>query len=297
MSCPLVTVLIPVYNHENYVTESILSVLKQTYSNIELIVVNDGSTDKSHTVISGLLEQYRFKYYNQQNVGLIATIEKYRLLAQGKYISILASDDLLCDSKVEVLVAELEKSGNAMAYANSTMINSKNEIIGTHRVNGRSGQIFNELLLGQIFINALTTLVRTSVYNQCEFTSDYIEDFPVWLQIAEKNGISYVDRCVASYRFHDANISGNFEKMQLEEERIISRYRGLDIYPEVIDAWNLRWFKLFAKNNKKIAIKKYLFRVFKLKNFLKLDLYLAFMYLLSLHTIIELRSKYAAIKS
>lgn len=75
---PLVTAVIPVYNHEKYVAESVRSILDQTYRNVELIIINDGSKDRSHEVVLSLVDEckqrfVRFEYINRENRGLSAT--------------------------------------------------------------------------------------------------------------------------------------------------------------------------------------------------------------------------------
>ena len=85
---PLVTAVIPVYNHEKYVAESIRSIIQQTYRNIELIVINDGSKDRSHEVVLGLTEEckrrfVRFEYINRENRGLSATLDQALGMAKG----------------------------------------------------------------------------------------------------------------------------------------------------------------------------------------------------------------------
>ena len=86
---PLVTAVIPVYNHEKYVVESIRSILNQTYQNIELIVINDGSKDRSHQMILPLVEEcrqrfVRFEYINRENIGLIRHAEPGAGVGQGR---------------------------------------------------------------------------------------------------------------------------------------------------------------------------------------------------------------------
>ncbi|WP_156120051.1 glycosyltransferase family 2 protein, partial [Aeromonas finlandensis] len=85
-----VSVIIPVYNHEEYVEDAIKSVLYQSYNNIELIVVNDGSSDASHEVITKLRKGNEFLYVNQDNKGLSKTLKESLKLCHGKYIAIVA---------------------------------------------------------------------------------------------------------------------------------------------------------------------------------------------------------------
>ena len=133
---PLVTAVIPVYNHEKYVVESIRSILNQTYQNIELIVLNDGSKDRSHQMILPLVEEcrrrfVRFEYINRENIGLSATLNQALAWARGEYFSALASDDAALPEKFEVLVAALEAKGPtyAAAFGNAWFIDDAGQRI------------------------------------------------------------------------------------------------------------------------------------------------------------------------
>lgn len=111
---PLVSILIPVYNTEKYVAEAIESALNQTYKNIEIIIVDDGSTDKSWEII----ESYRAKYpnliksYKQENKGACAARNKAFKLSSGQYIQYLDADDLLAPDKIEHQIKYFDGSGD-----------------------------------------------------------------------------------------------------------------------------------------------------------------------------------------
>lgn len=90
---PLVTVIIPSYNHERYISQSIESVVFQSYKNIEIIVIDDGSKDQSVTLINGLADKYGFIVIARENRGVAKTLNEGIGLARGKYMSFLASDD------------------------------------------------------------------------------------------------------------------------------------------------------------------------------------------------------------
>ena len=142
---PLVTAVIPVYNHEKYVVESIRSILNQTYQNIELIVLNDGSKDRSHQMILPLVEEcqrrfVRFEYINRENIGLSATLNQALAWATGEYFSALASDDAALPEKFEVLVDALEAKGPsyAAAFGNAWFIDDAgNEFPSTRMAQSR----------------------------------------------------------------------------------------------------------------------------------------------------------------
>lgn len=133
MVIPKVSALVPSYNHGRYIRERIESILNQTYSNIELIVIDDRSDDDSHGIISELQGQYGFQYLrNERNSGTpFAAWERICTLASGDYIWVCESDDVAEPSFVETAVASLAADPRAvMFYSSSHIINEASEIIG-----------------------------------------------------------------------------------------------------------------------------------------------------------------------
>jgi alpha-1,3-rhamnosyltransferase len=133
---PLVTAVVPVYNHEKYVVESIRSIIGQSYPNVELIVINDGSKDRSHEMVLTLVEECkqrfaRFEYINRENRGLSATLNQALELSQGKYLGALASDDIILSDKFTCLVEALEsrEDSYAAAFGNAGFIGDQGQEI------------------------------------------------------------------------------------------------------------------------------------------------------------------------
>ena len=100
MALPLVSIITPVYNGEKYLLEAIESALAQTYKNFELLIVNDGSTDNSKSIISAYLSNPKIRYFEQQNAGVAAARNLALRYANGKYIGFLDQDDLWLPDKL-----------------------------------------------------------------------------------------------------------------------------------------------------------------------------------------------------
>lgn len=118
---PLVSVCIPVYNHAGFVAECIESVIAQTYPNIELIIIDDGSTDLSYEIVERYIESCknrfcRFKVISRPNVGVSETLNEGLSWAEGKYFCGLASDDVMFPDKTKVLIEYLEKNQVLLRY-------------------------------------------------------------------------------------------------------------------------------------------------------------------------------------
>jgi len=122
----LVSVIIPAYNHENYILECLESVINQTYVNMQLIIVNDGSQDDTERIINEYIENKNFdniEFYSKENEGLCKTINFGLKKVKGDYVAILASDDLWKSDKIERQVSFLEENKNiALVYSDTYII-------------------------------------------------------------------------------------------------------------------------------------------------------------------------------
>ncbi len=145
MNQPLVTIGVPAYNHEKYIGDCINSIIDQPYDNIELIIINDGSTDNTHHIIKSYEKKCkerftRFVYINRENKGLAKTANEILNLAQGKYFKLLASDDKLHIESIKPFVKELEK-GYDIVYGKLILISENN--VEIKEINGLFGIGFN----------------------------------------------------------------------------------------------------------------------------------------------------------
>lgn len=112
------TVIMPAFNHEAYIETAIRSVCSQTYPRVELVVIDDASTDATADIAAGLAAELGFTFYgNETNLGLNASYEKGIALSTGSYLSILASDDVILPDKIAKQVAYLENTGRDAVYS------------------------------------------------------------------------------------------------------------------------------------------------------------------------------------
>ena len=136
---PLVSICIPSYNHQNYISKNIESIISQDYQNIELIIIDDNSADNSDAVINSFVEQckarfVRFEYIkNIKNKGISYNLNQAIKWAQGKYFYAIASDDILMPFKTSLLVLEIEKLDDTYAaiFGDALFINDNGEQICT----------------------------------------------------------------------------------------------------------------------------------------------------------------------
>ena len=105
-----VSVLIPCYNHQDFVSQTINSVMNQTFSDFELIVIDDGSKDNSVAIIKELQNKFKFKFISRHNKGLVPTVNELISLSTGKYYVIFASDDVMLPNRLERQVGFLDSN-------------------------------------------------------------------------------------------------------------------------------------------------------------------------------------------
>lgn len=114
----LVSVIVPLYNAEKYIEETMESILNQTYKNIEIVIVDDGSKDQSSSIVKNLKKKYpeQIKYILQENQGVSVARNTGIENASGEYISFLDSDDLWHPTKIEKQITSMQKSNMNACY-------------------------------------------------------------------------------------------------------------------------------------------------------------------------------------
>jgi glycosyltransferase involved in cell wall biosynthesis len=235
MQSPLVSAIIPVYNGSCYITKSIKSVLSQTYQNIEIIVVDDGSRDSTYEKIKPYLG--RLKYIYQKNQGASAARNKGIMNSAGEYVAFLDHDDIWLPEKIEIQINQmLEHPEIGMVHSNCGFIDADdNHLDGINWPIGAQGKCFKELFI-QNKIMILTVVIRRACLDRVGFFDEgikYCEDRELWLRLSHKFPIGYIDKCLAYYRIHDSNMS--HKRVEHFNYRLKMYKKMLRIYPDV---WN-----------------------------------------------------------
>lgn len=258
---PLVSMIVPCYNHEKYIQETIESIISQTYNNVELIVIDDGSKDNSPSILQELSRKHNFKFIHRPNKGLSATLNESIGLSQGKYFSVCASDDILILDKIEKQVNFMENHPKyGMCYGKIIRFNDNSLEKKVKIKNAKSGWIFNDIITAKISIPAVSTMVKTDIIKDVGKYDEelWIEDWDMWLRIAEKYEIGYMDDYLAYYRQHDTNISKQSLKMYKAQKNILAKWKQHKDYLKILEIWENKWFYSLSKNYKQEA-KKYLY--------------------------------------
>lgn len=222
MNVPLVTLCTPIYNHEQYLEDYFKSIINQTYQNIQLILIDDCSTDNSTKVVEKWLARLeaRFNHFvyipRTENMGLIYNCNDGLSLAEGKYICMFASDDFMLPLNIEGKVNFLENNPEyAMVYSDAYFGLEPSEENNKYSDQNKHfyGDIFNELINYGDFIPTLSVVSKKEVIEEMGgYDNKYMfEDYSMWIKIAHKYKIGYINQPLVFYRLSPNSLSRSVE--------------------------------------------------------------------------------------
>lgn len=268
---PKVSIIIPVYNSEHFIKDTLDSVFKQTYKDFEVIVVDDGSTDSTYS----LLKRYgnRIVLLRKQNGGPASARNLGIKHSTGKYICFLDSDDLWTPNKLQDQVNYMNVNNCGLLYTDVKVFRTKNNIkytIGTLKCN-LEGMIFKDLFWNNFIVNS-TVMIRKSCISKIGLLDESIrivgaEDYDYWLRLSLCFKVGHISKTLVYYRLHNNNLLGNsYEKSYYLCDYIYRKFFRL--YPEVsivltndlsncLSDLYLRYaYKNCIDDHKRLAIKK-----------------------------------------
>lgn len=258
---PLVSVIVPSYNHARFLQESVASLVAQSYPRIELILIDDGSTDGSIAVAEAMAADcrrrfVRFVLLRQENRGLSATLNRGLAVAEGVFVCSLASDDRALPEKIAALLEHpaWRDPAVAMVFGDAAFIDAEGRpayVDRRGRPTGRPAAAFGryldyfrsrrpaladparlgsyESLLGGNPIPAPSVLLRrAAVLEAGGYDEDLLtNDWSLWLRLARRHRLVFLDRVVACYRRHARNtIRTQRRRLRRETIQILLRERG-----------------------------------------------------------------------
>lgn len=226
-----ISVVTPTYNRPELLINSVNSVLSQTYSDFELIVIDDCSSDNTPGVLKGFRDERLKVIRNSSNKGIAAVRNIGVTSSQGKYIAFLDDDDEWLPDKLEKQIRIMENSPESLGCVYSGCLTTGpdgSEIVSTSIPRYRN-KVLNELLL-ENFITTSTTLVKKSSIEKAGlFDEDipYGEDYDMWIRIAEDFEFDFAPEPLTKYRIHPNSITRNYAKVINGIEKILSKHRSL----------------------------------------------------------------------
>ncbi len=278
MEGPLVSVLIAAYNHERFVQETIRSIIAQTYENIELIIIDDGSTDSTWHKIQELLPECEKRFIRvyaqtQENMGCALVSNKLISEAQGKYIYSIASDDLAKPQAIEKQVSFLEAHPDyVLVVGDNDIIDGQGQKISWDRNRnalpydegeyktfaqflnvknyGKDFGSYESLVKGNHIPNGYLSRAKALKSILPYVKEAPLEDWFMHLQMSKLGKYGFIDEVLFSYRWHNENTSHKVEHMNdmtiqtfLFEKKLIEQ----DDYKQ--------WKKVFYDNAYQIKMK------------------------------------------
>lgn len=220
---PLISVIIPAYNNEKTIREAIESVLNQTFSDFELIVINDSSNDSTLEIVSSIQDS-RIKIFSYPNAGVSASRNRGFKLAAGNFISFLDADDLWMSDKLEAQLKALQSNPQAaLAYSWNDRIDESGQFLSKGNYKNFSGNVYEQLVVQNFLETASNPLIRAEALKAVgdfDPTLTPAEDWDMYLRLAERYNFVVVPRPQILYRASANSQSANIFKMEAVGRRI-----------------------------------------------------------------------------
>ncbi|MEH6388836.1 MAG: glycosyltransferase [Pseudomonas profundi] len=255
---PLVSVIVPSYNHSEYIQDCIESIINQSYLDIELIVIDDGSTDGSPKLVERMTARctsrfLRFECRSRANKGLLATLNEGLEWCKGSFVCALASDDIWLEEKTALQVDYLVNNPDVVAvFGGITLI----DIGGKHlRTVSRPGLYsFEDIFMHRHFLPAPTAMMRLDAVKSIGYDEDIkIEDWYMWLRLSKYGRLEALNEVVSLYRQHGLNMSSSGGFMYMEGMKILSRFSSFAGYDRAVGQYELAMAALLASADKRQA--------------------------------------------
>lgn len=232
MTEPLISVIMPAYNADRFITEAIGSVRGQTHENWELLILDDGSADSTcHLAERFAREDARIRLIrNEKNMGVARTRNRGFDLCRGSYVALLDADDLWHPDKLEKQLALLEQTGADFAYSSYAIVDPSGKKVKADYLVPETVN-FRELLKENV-IGCSAVILRAELLKQHRFLTDFFhEDYVLWLQLLQ-NGYRAVGcaEVLVDWRFVENSRSFNKKKAAKNRWRIYRDYLHLPLY-------------------------------------------------------------------
>ncbi|CAN5338695.1 glycosyltransferase [soil metagenome] len=289
---PLVSIAVLNFNYAKFVTKALDSAANQIYPNIEILIVDDQSTDDSVEVIQNWIRNYKGNFsvsfvINDKNLGLSGSCNVILKNVKGKYFQLLDADDVLFPSKISKQVEIIERSKDiAVVYSNVTVIDEFGNTTNPdycsrikYDKNKMPQGVVKEQLLDFNFITVHSALINTTYAKDVGGFDEtlVLQDYYMWLQLAEKYEFRFLNDCTGAYRIHSASMSNNIKTNPASVNSAITlKYRYYDRSNDIVRkklAKNIQFAAVYLYQNKYSTSKKWLTVAFKLNPGFKTFLY------------------------
>lgn len=246
MTFPLVSVAIPAYNHARYIEACISSICAQTYPELELVVLDDGSSDETYALAECFVAKHKGRFRRvlvetQDNQGVSATSNACIEKCTGEWVHLLGSDDVIYPDKIMAEQRAIAEWGNpllALVYADVDYLDEHGHVLRTQRQDKRPRpgvdvHAYTWLCEGNAIPNPTVALRRQAFIDAGGFDSSLrLEDWDCWLRLAARFPIARVPAVLGGYRYHPTNSSKRQGMMM--EAVLLTFAKFLEAYPELV---------------------------------------------------------------
>jgi len=235
---PTVSVIIPAFNAEKYISETLKSLFNQTFTDFEAIVINDGSTDSTLSI----LKKYEDRVYliNKKNGGPASARNTGICQSRGEYICFLDSDDLWAPNKLQAQVRTMRNSDCLMSYTDVEVFKTEDDYKKAKKMGvltcDLEGEVVKDLFWNNFIVNS-SVMFRKSCINVVGLLDESplligVEDYDYWIRISLKGKIKHIPQVLVSYRLHNTNLLGNsYDKSLVLCSRLYSKL--FKCFPEI----------------------------------------------------------------
>ncbi|MFC2158909.1 glycosyltransferase family 2 protein [Acidobacteriota bacterium] len=253
---PIVSVVMPTYNHARYLSESIPSVMNQSFAEWELIIIDNFSEDDTETIVREFERQDpRIRYFQYSNKGIIAASRNYGIKqAQGDFVAFLDSDDIWLPAKLTDQMSVFEtKEKTGLVYSKAVGFKDDGKLLHEMPKKVISGKVFFRLLKDN-FIGCSTVIMRKSIFDEIghfdvspELVS--VEDYELWMRCARDHSIFGVDKVLVKYRIHSQAVSSSREvEAGLRPLHALENvFKKLHVDPKIQKSVKSRWYTSLAR--------------------------------------------------
>lgn len=233
-SKPLISIITPTYNREDFLGQAIDSVLAQTYQNFEFFIIDDGSTDNTRSLVESYADP-RIRYYHQENQGQSVARNLGLSMAKGDFICFLDSDNYWFTDKLEKNLNAFESNPEAdIVYGDGVSIDEQGNEVSRVNMQRHSGRIAH-LMLKDNFVSMNTTMARRRCFDEMGGFSGkrrVADDYDLWLKFSARYNYLYIPEHMSYYRIMDDQISSDKVRRFATNEAIVLDF--LRDYPDAV---------------------------------------------------------------
>ena len=206
-----ITVLLSVFNGENWIVDSIESILNQSFKDFEFLIINDGSSDSTKEILNQYQKKdIRIKVIHQKNIGLTASLMKGLEIAKGDWIARIDSDDIACADRLKKQYNFARKTNSCLVGCQSVFISKSGEWINSKRIPNNHENLIKNLKLQKRFFAHSSAFFKKETalkVGSYRLTMKRSQDYDLWLRLSEKGKISCMNYVGVCIREHETRIS------------------------------------------------------------------------------------------